>query len=124
MLLPGAGRVDWEPAAASGRRVLGVSWRCPAALWGPSTPNPSQVSWKTLALKKWPFSPCDMWICGGLAPCGPSALLATKKASFQINPCRLAIPLIMRQKNADLFEKTFFYLYGSKSGILGPKTVF
>ena len=23
-----------------------------------------------------------MWTCGGLAPCGPSALLATEKASF------------------------------------------
>ena len=27
-------RVDWEPAAPSRRRILGVSWGCPAALWG------------------------------------------------------------------------------------------
>jgi len=29
-------RADWEPEAGSRRRVLGVLWRCPAALWGPS----------------------------------------------------------------------------------------
>ena len=44
---------------------------------------------------------CVMWICGGFAPCGPSALLATKKASFGIKTCHLAIPLIMGQKIAD-----------------------
>ena len=37
-------RADWEPEAPSGRRVLGVFWRYPAVLWGPSTPNPTQVS--------------------------------------------------------------------------------
>ena len=60
---PGAGsyRADWEPAATSGRRVLGVFWRCPAVLWGPSTPNPTQVSWKTLILKNWPIFPAS---CG------------------------------------------------------------
>ena len=54
-------RADWEPAASSGRRVLGVFWRCPAVLWGPSTPNPTQVSWKTLILKNWPIFPAS---CG------------------------------------------------------------
>ena len=34
-------RVDWEPEAASRRRALGVFWRCPATLWGPSTPAQS-----------------------------------------------------------------------------------
>ena len=41
-------RADWEPEAASGRRALGVSWGCSAALWGPSTPNPTRVSGKPL----------------------------------------------------------------------------
>ena len=44
---------------------------------------------------------CVMWICGGFAPCGPSALLATKNASFGIKTCHLAIPRIMGQKIAD-----------------------
>jgi hypothetical protein len=41
---------------------------------------------------------CVMWICGGFAPCGPSALLVTKKASFGIKTCHSAIPRIMGQK--------------------------
>ena len=41
-------------------------------------------------------------------PCGPSALLATKKASFGIKTCHLAIPLIKGQKIAD-FQKIDFY---------------
>jgi hypothetical protein len=41
---------------------------------------------------------CVMWICGGFAPRGPSALLATKNASFGIKTCHLAIPRIMGQK--------------------------
>ena len=57
------GRIGREPEAPSGRRVLGVFWRCPAALWGPlaSTPNPTQVSWKTLILKNWLIFPAS---CG------------------------------------------------------------
>ena len=54
-------RADWEQAATSGRRALGVFWRYPAVLWGPSTPNPTQGSWKTLILKKWPIFPAS---CG------------------------------------------------------------
>ena len=52
-------RADWEPAAASGRRVPGVSWGCPAALWGPSTLNPTRVSWKTLTWNKL----ADFFLC-------------------------------------------------------------
>ena len=94
-------RADWEPEAPSGRRALGVFWRCPAVLWGPSTPNPTQVSWKPLILKNWPIFSRVMWICGGFSPRGPSALLATKKASFGIKTCHSAIPRIMGQKIAD-----------------------
>ena len=57
-------RADWEPEAASGKcmtGVPGVFWRCPAVLWGPSTPNPTQVSWKTLILKNWLIFPAS---CG------------------------------------------------------------
>ena len=46
-----------------------------------------------------------MWICGALAPCGPSALLATKKASFGIKTCRLAIRNEMRNS-----KKQFIHL--------------
>ena len=69
-------------------------------------------------------SSCVMWICGGFASCGPSALLATKKASFGIKTCHLAIPRIMGQKMRT-FRKidflVFFAFYGSKSGVLGQK---
>ena len=61
---------------------------------------------------------CVMWICGGFAPCGPSALLATKKASFEIKTCHLAIPLMKGQKNAD-FQFFFVFL-----PFMDPKVVF
>ena len=44
------------------------------------------------------------WIC----PMWPSTPLATKRASLDEQPCRLAIPLIMGQKIADFLKKTFF----------------
>ena len=55
---------DWKPAAASRRhtgRVLEVFWRCPAVLWGPSTPNPAWVLGKTLIFKNWPIFIICMW---------------------------------------------------------------
>ena len=68
---------------------------------------------------------CVMWICGGFAPRGPSTLLATKKASFGIKTCHLAIPLIMEQK-LRTFKKFIFLpfmgpkvVFGSKDGVLG-----
>ena len=63
---------------------------------------------------------CVMWICGGFAPCGPSALLATKKASFGIKTCHLAIPCIMGQKIADHLEKIDFLFLP----FMGQKVVF
>ena len=54
-------RADWEPEATSGRRALGVFWRYSAVLWGPSTSNPTLISWKTLILKNWPIYPAS---CG------------------------------------------------------------
>ena len=92
-------RADWEPAATSGRHALGVFWRCPAVLWGTIYTRSNSGFMGTEKLAN--FS-CVIWICGGLAPCGPSALLATKKASFRIKTCRLAIPLIMEQKLRNL----------------------
>ena len=62
---------------------------------------------------------CVMWICGGFAPRGPSALLATKNASFGIKTCHLAIPRIMGQKIADFVEKSIFFL-----PFMGQKVVF
>ena len=67
---------------------------------------------------------CVMWICGGFAPRGPSALLATKKASFGIKTCHLAIPRIMGQIIANFYKISiflFFAFHGSKSGVLGQK---
>ena len=64
---------------------------------------------------------CVMWICGGFAPCGPSALLATKKASLGIKTCHLAIPRIMGQTNCGLLEKSIFLLF---SPFMGQKVVF
>ena len=67
---------------------------------------------------------CVMWICGGLARCGQSALLATKKASFGIKTCRLAIPLITERKVTDFYKKyyfTFFYLSWVKKVGFGSK---
>ena len=63
-------RVDWQPEATSGRRALVVFWRCPVVLWGPSTPNPTQVSWETLVLKTGRFLLCqvDMWWIGTMWP--------------------------------------------------------
>ena len=55
---------------------------------------------------------CVMWICGGFAPRGPSALLATKKASFVIKTCHSAIPRIMGQKIADFLQISVFLFFG------------
>ena len=64
---------------------------------------------------------CVMWICGGFAPRGPSAPLATKKASFGIKTCHLAIPRIMGQKIADFSKKkNDFYFFA----FMGQKVVF
>ena len=63
-----------------------------------------------------------MWICGGFAPCGPSVLLATKKASFGIKTCHLAIPRIMGQK-LRTFEKNNRFLYFFLP-FMGQKVVF
>jgi hypothetical protein len=63
---------------------------------------------------------CVMWICGGFAPRGPSALLATKKASFGIKTCHLAIPRIMGQKIADFSKYRFFIFWP----FMGQKVVF
>ena len=60
----GSYSADWEPAAPSGRRVLGVFWRCLPALWGPSTPNPTLVAGENLIVKNWPIfflRRMDMW---------------------------------------------------------------
>ena len=63
---------------------------------------------------------CVMWICGGFAPRGPSALLATKKASFRIKTCHSAIPRIMGQK-LRTFEKYRFFIF---LPFMGQKVVF
>ena len=67
---------------------------------------------------------CVMWICGGFAPRGPSTLLATKKASFGIKTCHLAIPRIMGQEIVNFFKKMIFLFFGLswvKKWCLGSK---
>ena len=59
--LPPTGRIGSRQQLAGSRRALGVFWRCPAVSWGPSTPNPTQISWKTLILKNWLIFPAS---CG------------------------------------------------------------
>ena len=76
-------------------------------------------------MKNWPVFLMCMWICGGFAPCGLSALLATKKDSFGIKTCHSAIPRIKGQEIADFYKISifiFFAFHGSKSGVLGQKT--
>ena len=60
-----------------------------------------------------------MWICGGLTPCGPSALLATTKASFEKK--RHAVwqsPLSWNEKCGPLKVNQFFVPF------MGQKVVF
>ena len=64
----------------------------------------------TLDLENSLIFSCIMWIFGGFARCGPSVLLATKKASFEIKTCHLAFPLIKGQKIVD-FQKKIVYLF-------------
>ena len=59
-----------------------------------------------------------MWWIG---PYGPSALLATKKASFGNKTCRLAIPLIIGQDIADFSKKHRFLLLWVKQGVFWVK---
>ena len=58
-------RADWEPEAPSGKcmaGVPGVSWRCPAVLWGPSTPPIQRwFQGKSILLKVGQFS---LYACG------------------------------------------------------------
>ena len=63
---------------------------------------------------------CVMWMCGGFAPCDPSALLATKNASFGIKTCHLAIPRIMGQKIPGSKNDNFLWF----SPFIGQKVVF
>ena len=80
----------------------GLSWGCRGGVQRSCGDNlqPIQLGFyeKPPMLKHWPIFPVRMSICGGLAPCGPSALLATKNASFELKTCHLSIPRIMGQK--------------------------
>ena len=61
----------------------GMSWGCSGGAQQScgNYLHPMQLRFhgKTLFRKKWPIFPAS---CGGLVPCGPSALLATQKAPF------------------------------------------
>ena len=112
-------------AAASERRVLGMPWAAGGAQrsYGHHL-HPIQLGFHGNSLF---FSVC-MWMCGGFAPCGPSALLVTKCLTRKRNV--FVNPLIMGQETiyCGIFKNHQFLIfvtfYGSKGGILGQKTVF
>ena len=62
-----------------------------------------------------------MWICGRVAPCGPSALVATKKASFANKRHAVWQSPLSWDKKLQTFKKlTFFYFLL----FVGQKVVF
>ena len=120
-------RADREPEAASGWRVLRVFWRCPAGLVGTVYTQSNSDFMENPCFEKLADFSRVMWICGGLAPCGPSVLLATKKASFGMKTCHSAIPRIMGQKSAQTFTNRFLIILpfmGQKVIFWVKKTVF
>ena len=64
---------------------------------------------------------CVMWICGGFAPCGPSALLATKNASFGKKDMPFGNPPYHGTKNREILKNIVFIFY---LPFMGPKVVF
>ena len=68
-----------------------------------------------------------MWICGGFAPCDPSALLATKKASFEKKDMTFGNPSYHGTKKCGISENIdfdFFSFIGQKVVFWVNKTVF
>ena len=116
-------RADWDPAAASGRRALGVFWRCPAALWGLSTPNPTHISWEILVLKNWPIFLChvDMWWIG---PMWPKCAFGNQKGLIRNKGMPFGNPPYHGKKNLQTLKSIFFYLYGSKVVFLVKNCIF
>ena len=125
-------RADWESAAPSRRRTLGVSWGCPAAVWGPPTPNPTQISWKPLILENWSIFPvlCEyvdwpyvaqvrFWrpkrphLKKRLAIWQSSLSWDNKSWTFQKNTC-IILFTFYRSKSGTLVQKTVFW------GCFGP----
>ena len=119
-------RVGWEPEAANRRRVL-VQHRgvlgVPSGLVGTNYTQSNSGFMETPCFKKVADFSCVMWICCGLAPCGPSALLATKNASFGKKDPH-------HGKNCGIFKIPLFEFFlpfnwsnsryfGSKNGVLG-----
>ena len=106
----------------------GVSWGCPGGAQRTCGDHihPIQLGFhgNPKVRKNGHFFPMCMWIYGELAPCDPSALLATKRASLRIKTCRLALSLIM-EKRLRIYSKSNLFcsqkkrFYGSKSGVLG-----
>ena len=112
----GTYRADWEPAATSGRRVLGVFWRCPAVLWGPSTPNPTQVSWKTLILKIGRFflRHVDMW---WFCPMWPKYAFGDQKSLIRKKDMPFGNPPHHGTKNCGILKNIDFFLFFGLSGV-------
>ena len=86
-------RADWEPAAASGWRVRGMSWGCPAALWGPSTPSPTQVSWKNPHFEKLADFPVSCGYVMDWLRVAQVRFWRPKRPHSEKTTCRLATPL-------------------------------
>ena len=109
-------RADWEPAAASGRRVLGMSWGCPAVLWGTIYTESNPGFMENPDFEKLAYFSCvhvDMWWIG---PCGPSALLERSHVVWQ-SPSSW-------DKNCRLFKNVNFdliLLFMGQKGVLWVK---
>ena len=105
-------RADWEPEAPSGRRALSVFWRCSAVLWGSSTLNPTQISWKTLILKNWPIflRHVDMW---WFCPMWPKCAFGDQKCLIRNKDMPFGNPSHHGTKNSmRTFRKNrFFYFF-------------
>ena len=117
-------RADWELAASSGRRVLGVSLGCPAVLWGAIYTQFNSGVMETPFFEK--LADFFLRACGcvvNLPHVAQVRFLQPKRPYFDQKACRLAIPLI-RDKKLQTFQKAsifFFYLLCVKRGCFGSK---
>ena len=103
-------RADWESAVPSARRVLGV----PSGLVGTIyTQCNSGVMKNPYFEKLVDFLMC-MWICGGFAPCGPSALWRPKRPHLEKRHAIWQSPLSWDKKLWTFQKILFFTFMGQK----------
>ena len=105
--------------------ALGVSLGCRGVLWGLSTPNPTQVSWKPLMLNsRFSLCACGYVVDWPNVACGPDALLVTIRASFGKTGMLLGTLPDHGKRICGLLKIVFYPLWGKKSGAWGKKQCF